>query len=993
MTGGEESTAQEATNSLKTQQPQIDEPPEKTLHWYPTSCKEIVATLPPRSSTRFSLPKDRVSPQRRKSLFLDAATSKDRTKKYLLGNLQPTLLDVVTMVATFLNDDDRRQLRCTSKLSHPEYGHTQIFPLWPLTFYKRRLGFGADTPDISAAYSGTDAADVISPELTCHFVWDFLEPKDRQNCEQAIPALAFYHKLRHRSVQGFPIHSCRTLTKQSGSPKISHKKAIQMAIALMRADFQYADMFRWLGGMYNNQHRDLTSSFNIIERTLEHSPPPGYPPIDADRAWRLCTEGAPLAGHFSCSRQSVIKRNRHNNGKSIMEAMDQIMEKFVKEEAFGYHIFFPRVIWRFIPGLALALITWVPPKPHRGGDSGKLIVEPSSTIGKTEDGNMNRHIPDTGEDHDQNPSVHYGTALMRFLRLIFNLRLDHPDEEIYLSADDISAAFRRILYNPAAAIVFATVLSKYLIIPVGGIFGSKSSPGFYMIMGELRAHVARHIGDYTDAQTHLAHTVKFSSPPSKKDIELFTPATNDSQNKGCASLLGSSEEDAEKSAFSSFVDDSGIAGILQTMQDRINRSILSSHVSMGPPGEDRIRPEPINPLKFHPWVTYMMDFLGYTLNTRTLSMTWPQVKQYQLQLYVTAILAAEPINGNGRRISPQQAARVLGLIRHGAVTHMLGLYLTMALQFGLSDEIRGKFATELRVNPRRFWVKHRFNISVETVRELQLLLEVLPPTASSPSNPIWTRKIGLIIPRDCLFEFPGDASLEGLGGWVLHPLYAMWRIDTKELLRMGFNVPQTGWDARSLDSVRDDEAKININILEFIVLIIDLWLAVKLWQKSNSQASGDLIFRLRTDNTSALSWAMRAAKTKQPRIRRIARLFQALLTQSPIPLSLQTTHIAGEDNHNADILSRPKKAPSWASVIELSKPSLRDARPYQLPFKLLSTISNVIKSDLTGEEIVKITTKLWTLEPHIFPNGLEAWEETANVSRRSRKRRAKRSRY
>ncbi len=980
---------------------QVDVLPGQTLKWYPTSSKEIVATLPPLESTRFKEPKADMSPSRRRHLFMSSPTSRDCNltasgvkKKYLLGHATPTLLDVVTMVSMFLGESDRKSLRRTSKLCHPEWGHTPLFPLWPLTLYKRQLGFGADSPDISASYEGTTEEDVISRELQLHFVWDFLEPKDRKNYAEVFPAMKFYHKLRLKSAQGFHIHSCRNLESQKGSPQLSHRKAIQMAIALLRANFQYPDMFRWLGGIYNNKHRDLTSAFDIIERTLEHDTPPGYPPVDADRAWRLSTEGAPLAGHFSCSRRSVAKRNQVDNGDSVKEAMEQIMEKFVKEEAFGYHIFFPRVIWRFIPGLALALITWVPPKPHRVGDSGRICIDPSSTINKSDDGNMNRHIPDTGEDHDQNPSVHYGTALMRFLRLIYNLRLDHPEEEIYLSADDISAAFRRILYNPAAAIVFATVLSKYLIVPVGGIFGSKSSPGFYMIKGELRAHVARHIGDYTSAQTSLADTVEFSSPPSNNEVSSFTPADSDSINKGCAHLLGVSQEEAEKSAFSSFVDDTGIAGIEENIRDRINRSILSSYEIMGFPHEDPVRPEPINPKKFHPWVTFILTFLGYSLNTRSLSLSWPASKQYQLRVYVKAVLDSQIVNNKGRRISPQQAARVLGLIRHGAITHMLGLYLTMALQFGLSDEIRGSATTALRQNPRRFWVKHRFNISAETVRELELLLEMLPGSASSPAHPIWTRKIGLIIPRDCLFEFPGDASLEGLGGWVLHPFYAMWRIDTEALIGFGIKVSESGWDARHQDSVQDAEAKVNINILEFIVLIIDLWLAVKLWQRLENRPSNDLIFRLRTDNTSALSWAMRAAKTKQPRIRRIARLFQALLTQSPVPLSLQTTHIAGVDNHNADILSRPlSQAPTWASVIEHSKPSLREAMPYQLPFKLLSTISNVIKYDWTGERLVKVTTELWTLEPNIFPSGIETWEGIRNTYKPSRKRRARRSRF
>jgi len=56
------------------------------------------------------------------------------------------------------------------------------------------------------------------------------------------------------------------------------------------------------------------------------------------------------------------------------------------------------------------------------------------------------------------PPVYYGTAFLRFLIWIYNLRVDHPAEDICLSADDIMAAFRRILYHPDMAILWATVL-------------------------------------------------------------------------------------------------------------------------------------------------------------------------------------------------------------------------------------------------------------------------------------------------------------------------------------------------------------------------------------------------------------------------------------------------------------------------------------------------------------------------------------------------------
>ncbi len=899
------------------------------------------------------------------------------------------------MVSPFLAPADSNNVREANPLWDPEYGQAPLFPLWPRTLYERRLGFGADTPDISAEHVGDQNNDTIAGELLIHHIWDFLNPADRELFVSLSPAIMFYHKLRKRTVQGFPIHDCRKLTAAPHEDGISHRKAMQMAMALLRANFVYPDMFRWLGGEYNNKHRDLESTFNLIARLEDHDVPKGYPPIDTERAWRLCTEGAPLVGHFKCSRESVRHRNMHDNLEGIREALDQIMAKFVKEERFGYHIFFPRVIWRFIPGIALALINWVPPKPHRIGDSGRLVIDPSSTVNELDDGNANKHIPDTGIDHDQNPSVAYGTAFLRFLQFIFNLRIDHPSEEIYLSADDISAAFRRVLYNPNAAIVFASVLTKYLIIPAGGIFGSKSSPGFYMIFGELRAHIARHIGSYTNARTELASKIHLTPPPTRKEIREFARVTKDALNSGCATLLQVSPEDALKAVFAPFVDDTPAAGTAQVIATRINESVLGSFFMFSFPDEDPCRSDPINPLKFQFLVSWALKFLGYILNTRDLTITWPAQKQLQLRVYVDAILNAKSTDSGGRRITPQLSSRVLGLVRHGAVTNMIGIYFSLALQYGLSDEIRAKTSKSYRADPRSFWRRHYYNISRETVQELKILRALLPKTEKDKPNPIWTRKIGLIIPREPVQTVRGDASLEGLGGWSLGHVNYMWRIPTDVLTIIGFKVPKTGWEANKVASQVTTEANININILEFMVMIIDLWLTVKLWKELPPSATKpcELILAMETDNTSALSWAEKAARVSVPRIRRIARLYQSLLTHSPVPLKLQTAHIAGKENHNADILSRPtSEASSWASVIEQSNPSLERAMPYQIPSELLSTISKVLKSEWTGERIAATTTHLWTLEPRIFTGGCETWESTPNTFTSSNKRRGKRSR-
>jgi len=131
-------------------------------------------------------------------------------------------------------------------------------------------------------------------------------------------------------------------------------------------------------------------------------------------------------------------------------------EHLRKEEKLSYHILLPRFLFRFLFGLHLALFRVA----YKNNDPDpRLCVDPTSTVSKTDNGNSNAQIPDPGahRGHDKNPPIHYGTAFMRQLVWLWNLRISYPQEEILQLADDVSVAFHRILYDPLMALVFATV--------------------------------------------------------------------------------------------------------------------------------------------------------------------------------------------------------------------------------------------------------------------------------------------------------------------------------------------------------------------------------------------------------------------------------------------------------------------------------------------------------------------------------------------------------
>ena len=68
-----------------------------------------------------------------------------------------------------------------------------------------------------------------------------------------------------------------------------------------------------------------------------------------ERAVHFATAEAPIAGDFSCSFEDTRKRTLYNNHPPLQQALDEVREKFIKEERLSYQIVFPRfILWHFI---------------------------------------------------------------------------------------------------------------------------------------------------------------------------------------------------------------------------------------------------------------------------------------------------------------------------------------------------------------------------------------------------------------------------------------------------------------------------------------------------------------------------------------------------------------------------------------------------------------------------------------------------------------------
>ena len=615
-----------------------------------------------------------------------------------------------------------------------------------------------------------------------------------------------------------------------------------MAVALLRFDFNYADMIRWLEGPYTSSHRNWEEVFLALEAVADKEPPPGYPLVDMDRAFRLATLGAPLQGKFHTKFSNVARRNQLPPSDALLKEKEALNEKLRKEEQLSYHILLPRFLWRFIYGLHLCLLNFV----FRYGDpKGRLCVDPSTTIDAQDDGNANRHIPPPGtkDRWDENPPIFYGTALTRYLSWVWNLRVQYPYEDILQLTDDISAAFHRILYAPAMAIVFASVWMEYLVIPVGTIFGSRSSPSTYMVHGELRSHFAQHMPDaHLAPLTDLAARVDIGEDPPWEERQFFAQATADAINTGLANPEGPNPDRRQ----SSFVDDSGNAHVRRFFRPVINASVRAAYMIFGWPQDDPNRPPCINPLKWLAIATHMLKFLGYLIDTRRMVVIWPIDKRQRMRTFLNELFIDQ--YGPKRQGSkPTTLARVTGLIRHASFVAPMGIFVTLRLQ-----NILGDLAKAAGTRAKHWWRNKRILLPSYILAELQRLYHSL---SYDLYHCMWHRPIGLIIDRIPTIITQTDASLNGLGGWCSQ-LNHMWRLSIQDLWDCGFpkgdrHNPQYG--EPDIDRVGPDGKLCHINIYEFIAIFIEIWIAVRQLDLERWLVDGGHRLAALADNTSALS--------------------------------------------------------------------------------------------------------------------------------------------
>ena len=188
----------------------------------------------------------------------------------------------------------------------------------------------------------------------------------------------------------------------------------------------------------------------------------------------------------------------------------------------------------------------------------------------------------------------------------------------------------------------------------------------------------------------------------------------------------------------------------------------------------------------------------------------------------------------------------------------------------------------------------------------------------------------------------------------------MWRVIHAELITAKFEMKSIATNSEPLSPTSPG---LHTNPLEFIGYVINLWIAIKMFDIDPPAATG-AILDLTGNNTTANSWMSYAATVPNNSLRHLSHVTSCLMVAaSTSNIHVQSSHITGKQNKSADCLSRLENGrdiPSLEHIIKECSP-LQDCRICLLPSKVLTILASLISLKPIGESYAEVTTELLTL--------------------------------
>ena len=715
----------------------------------------------------------------------------------------------------------------------------------------------------------------------------------------------------------------------------------QFMAAILHYNFHVGSLVRYCGNNYTNAHIDVP---NLIQKIKNIVPTNILHYVE-----KRLTIGAPsfIRGHNT--RSNFLDYYQYGNHTTIDKNQKLVAKALIKEDKYNFFLPFPSWMTRFFYNLHLSPEGLV----IKPGKTDRLVFDATFKINP-----KSLSLNTTWTHVKDEPPIWYGSALRRHLLRIWNLRISFPSEDILLWDDDVSGAFRLIKYNPEIATAFAAILNHTLCIPVGQNFGGNTSAQNWEGIAMARECIAQYFSTPTFKHLLTKHKtllslIKFSKIPSK--TTTFIPAKLDTINKGVVDQAGR----IKNTPHNTFVDDNCIADIRSRIPQAMAASAEALFLLLGYPDVSKRR-SPLSMEKYyHAKCSFSKQQLGYLINTRTMSVSFPPEKILKMQNIL------HQWHTKRKTYTIRQAAELAGNLEFFAsmatwlrfLTYSLKHSILLALRTNskkvsstksMQHWIRDSILSDLdpRTTTRKYFsfskimkatwnLKTKFFITTSLQNELQYLHKIFTSKKYKLSSPI-----SHIIPRDPDYIAYGDACLDGAGGFsksLQFWWFFQWPQQVQKQNIKQFNTTFTS----STNEI------LSINLFEYVAIIISYAAAILSHQKNRFSTSHPFpIIKIYSDNKSAIAWTSKAS-TSSNAGKSMSLILASLLVNQH--MGLWSGYVEGDKNILADRISRMKTNDKKITFSSLSQayPDLKRYQRFHPSPELLSSIWEAMFSPKT----------------------------------------------
>ena len=799
----------------------------------------------------------------------------------------------------------------------------------------RQQKFGKD--NINQSYTTEPGFDHILFQI---YKSKFLQKKELKNVWRASPKTK---KLWNewKRVKHLDFRPLREPNLQWTTQTTIDDTRVDLRLALLfHYDLDLAAVQRFIGGNHVGAQRDPDV---ILPRVKDLIPPDVYDDLE-----RILRFGCPAKINAEGTNEQFRQQLRYKNHKSFTSNPEKVKKAMVKEDKRDNVLTLPSWIADFIPHLMLTangLVIIV-------GKNDRFVFDASHMI--TLDSVPFNHLVDNINE----PDIVFGDAWERFLQYVYNLRITYPTRDILLMADDVTAAFRGPKYNPNVISAKAFFALRYLLIPTGLTFGDTTSPPNFEPFARARIALAKELSKGNEpipAYDDYLTAVRFA--PKAPPNTVFARARKDSLNPGVLDASGN----PLPCEFNMHVDDNLYAAASEAdMRWAMRCSIHALNEIWGHP-EPHLRPNACDFDKFvSEDVGHVRKTLGYTTNTRTMTVTIPEDKRQAM------IDELRTTWGPQRRsFTLLEAAKLLGTLVSLCRICPWGIFLFTNLHHAMTDIMRS--------NSKRLWnspeyrdlIKNRdltrghptessrfkwfssktakaiWDCKAQTWITVQVRAELdfIATVFSNPMIYLWESPIAHLIPLEPDYAGWQDSCLSGAGGFSFQ-LFFWWVVEWPSFIQQ-----------RSIRFLKKGDTNlISINLLEYAAIIVGLAASIVAWEKmpQHSRPQHPMLL-LWTDNTTAESWTRRISGLKGPQGKGLARLFAHLLMFSDV--GVRAAYVEGEQNVIADHLSRIRHTDDFSQftypALEQKFPRLATCRRFQPSPELISALFTTLSTGFT----------------------------------------------